>query len=65
MAGLALFDLDDTLIDREAAFASWARAFAARHQLGDGAIAEITGFADSSLFRFFDLPPELPQRAAG
>ena len=33
--------------------------------LGDDAIAEITGFADSTLFRFFELPAELPQRAAG
>jgi FMN phosphatase YigB (HAD superfamily) len=38
MAGLALFDLDDTLIDREAAFGSWARSFVARHELGDGAL---------------------------
>ena len=33
--------------------------------LGEDAIAEITGFADSTLFRFFDLPAELPQSAAG
>jgi FMN phosphatase YigB (HAD superfamily) len=38
MACLALFDLDDTLIDREAAFGSWARSFAARYELGDGGL---------------------------
>ncbi|MBO0689363.1 MAG: RNA polymerase subunit sigma-70 [Candidatus Dormibacteraeota bacterium] len=32
--------------------------------LGADAIAEITGFADSMLFRFFDLPPELPPELA-
>jgi putative hydrolase of the HAD superfamily len=32
---LLLLDLDDTLIDRRAAFRAWAPAFAARHQLGD------------------------------
>jgi putative hydrolase of the HAD superfamily len=33
MAGLALFDLDDTLLDREAAFSRWARGFAQEHRL--------------------------------
>ena len=56
--GLALFDLDDTLIDREAAFASWARAFVARHELGDGSLGWLLehDFARSGLNReqFFE-----------
>ena len=35
---LALFDLDNTLIDRVAAFRRWAEAFAADHGLADGAV---------------------------
>jgi putative hydrolase of the HAD superfamily len=34
---LALFDLDNTLLDRVEAFARWAAAFAARHDLPPGA----------------------------
>jgi HAD superfamily hydrolase (TIGR01549 family) len=33
VAGLVLFDLDDTLADREAAFRRWAELFAAEHDL--------------------------------
>lgn len=32
--GVALFDLDNTLVDRQRAFARWARAFCAVHGLG-------------------------------
>jgi HAD superfamily hydrolase (TIGR01549 family) len=39
MRPLALFDLDDTLIDRGAAFTAWAEEFAAAHHLDDGAVA--------------------------
>jgi FMN phosphatase YigB (HAD superfamily) len=35
---LACFDLDNTLIDRDAAFRGWATAFAAGHSLDDGAV---------------------------
>jgi len=34
---LALFDLDNTLLDREAAFARWAHTFCETHGLADGA----------------------------
>ncbi|MGN9845577.1 HAD family hydrolase [Nonomuraea sp. H19] len=37
MRPLALFDLDNTLIDRLAAFERWAAEFAAERELGDGA----------------------------
>jgi putative hydrolase of the HAD superfamily len=55
---LALFDLDNTLIDRAAAFRSWAAAFAAAHDLaatavdvlerldGDGLVPRERLFAD-------------------
>jgi putative hydrolase of the HAD superfamily len=33
MSGLVLFDLDNTLLDRDAAFARWARLFMAAHDL--------------------------------
>jgi HAD superfamily hydrolase (TIGR01549 family) len=39
MQPLALFDLDDTLIDRRAAFNAWAEEFAAVHHLDDKALA--------------------------
>jgi len=39
--GLALFDLDNTLVDRQRAFVGWAEAFAARHGLDDGAVGWI------------------------
>jgi HAD superfamily hydrolase (TIGR01549 family) len=35
---VALFDLDDTLIDRDAAYRRWAEWFAAGRSLGDGAV---------------------------
>ncbi|MGI5147271.1 HAD family hydrolase [Plantactinospora sp. CA-294935] len=38
MRPLALFDLDNTLIDRRAAFNAWAEEFAAAHQLDDQAL---------------------------
>jgi HAD superfamily hydrolase (TIGR01549 family) len=34
---LALFDLDNTLLDRESAFARWAEAFIREHELPEGA----------------------------
>lgn len=37
---LALFDLDNTLIDRAGAFTEWARAFVAEHRLGGDAEIE-------------------------
>jgi FMN phosphatase YigB (HAD superfamily) len=41
MGDLVLFDLDNTLIDRALAFASWARQFMAHHQLPADAWATI------------------------
>ncbi len=38
MQPLALFDLDNTLIDRQAAFNAWAEEFAAAHHLDDKAL---------------------------
>jgi HAD superfamily hydrolase (TIGR01549 family) len=38
---LALFDLDNTLIDRQAAFLGWTQHFARERSLGDAAIAWI------------------------
>ncbi|MEV4283311.1 HAD family hydrolase [Actinoplanes xinjiangensis] len=38
MQPLALFDLDNTLIDRQAAFNAWAEEFAAAHQFDDRAL---------------------------
>lgn len=38
MAPVALLDLDDTLIDRQAAFRRWAERFAADHDLGAEAV---------------------------
>jgi HAD superfamily hydrolase (TIGR01549 family) len=35
MQRLALFDLDDTLVDRRAAFLVWAKEFIVKHNLGD------------------------------
>jgi putative hydrolase of the HAD superfamily len=37
-AGLALFDLDNTLVDRTAVFRTWARDFVAEHDLPPSAI---------------------------
>ncbi len=50
MSRLALFDLDNTLIDRQAAFAAWAATFARRHDLGEQGVtwlmaADDDGFA--------------------
>ncbi|GAA3454555.1 HAD family hydrolase [Dactylosporangium matsuzakiense] len=39
MARLALFDLDNTLVERSAAFASWTTEFVAAHDLPPGAAA--------------------------
>ncbi len=41
MTSLALFDLDNTLLDRERAFALWTSEFVAHHELGKGASAVI------------------------
>ena len=38
MQPLALFDLDDTLVDRHAAFHAWAEEFATAHRLDDAAL---------------------------
>jgi HAD superfamily hydrolase (TIGR01549 family) len=38
MKSLALFDLDDTLVDRRAAFNAWAEEFATVHGLDDAAL---------------------------
>jgi putative hydrolase of the HAD superfamily len=35
---LALFDLDNTLVDRRSAFSAWAREFTVQHQLGPDAL---------------------------
>ena len=48
---LALFDLDNTLLDREAAYSRWAQAFCVAHGLPDGAhdylvTADDDGFRD-------------------
>lgn len=47
MAGVVLFDLDNTLADREAAFRRWAQSFAREHDL-DGSCVEFlcTGDGD-------------------
>ncbi|WP_280664880.1 MULTISPECIES: HAD family hydrolase [unclassified Kitasatospora] len=42
MERLALFDLDNTLADRSAAFARWATEFASRHGLDPGAVCWLT-----------------------
>jgi FMN phosphatase YigB (HAD superfamily) len=47
---LALFDLDNTLLDREAAFSRWADAFCEAHGLPDGAHAWLVA-ADDDGFR--------------
>ncbi|MEV4627229.1 HAD family hydrolase [Micromonospora sp. NPDC049523] len=39
MRQLALFDLDDTLVDRRAAFNAWAEEFVVTHRLDDEALA--------------------------
>jgi FMN phosphatase YigB (HAD superfamily) len=41
MLGLALFDLDNTLADRSAAFRRWCEDFVNEHQLGRSAIATL------------------------
>jgi putative hydrolase of the HAD superfamily len=41
MGKLALFDLDNTLLDREAAFSKWARGFATEFELPQGSRAVI------------------------
>ena len=47
---LALFDLDNTLLDREAAFARWADGFCRAHGLPAGAHARLVE-ADEDGFR--------------
>ena len=55
---LLVCDLDDTLIDREAAFASWLRAFAGQHGLSNEVVETLTR-EDQRGFRrradFFDV----------
>jgi len=46
---LALFDLDNTLLDREAAFARWARRFCRTWGLPDGSHAELVAADDDGL----------------
>jgi HAD superfamily hydrolase (TIGR01549 family) len=51
---LAIFDLDNTLVDRSSAFAGWAEGFARQHGLGPTAAAWLIaadedGFADRSV----------------
>jgi putative hydrolase of the HAD superfamily len=46
---LALFDLDNTLVDREAAFAGWARAFCATWGLPESSHAELVTADDDGL----------------
>ena len=55
MSRLALFDLDNTLLDREAAFATWARRFRDAHGLPPEAwsvieSADADGMADRTAF---------------
>ncbi len=55
MDTLALFDLDNTLLDREKAFALWAGSFIAANGLDDGALvvidrADADGFAPREEF---------------
>jgi len=45
---LALFDLDDTLVDRRAAFLCWAGRFCDEHGLGD-AVGLLEEFDDYGL----------------
>ncbi|MDF5757640.1 HAD family hydrolase [Spongiactinospora sp. TRM90649] len=75
MQRLALFDLDDTLIDLRDAFRVWATEFAADHRLGDGAVDWLialdgTGLAHRGEFfarvrERFALPPEVDELWAG
>jgi HAD superfamily hydrolase (TIGR01549 family) len=58
MPRVALFDLDNTLLDRTAPFARWARLFVAEHGLGADAIATLVaedrdGFRDRTEFIAF------------
>jgi len=46
---VALFDLDNTLLDREAAFAGWAREFCATWGLPDGSHAELVAADDDGM----------------
>jgi putative hydrolase of the HAD superfamily len=46
---LALFDLDNTLLDREAAYAAWARGFCAAHGLPDAAHVELVAADEDGL----------------
>jgi HAD superfamily hydrolase (TIGR01549 family) len=46
---LALFDLDNTLVDRQAAFVAWSLQFARQHGLGDEAV-ELLADVDANGF---------------
>jgi FMN phosphatase YigB (HAD superfamily) len=68
VASLALFDLDNTLLDREKAFARWARQFLAVHGLGEDALstiqhADADGYKPRDQF-FFELCRELDIRGS-
>ncbi|ASO21042.1 putative hydrolase of the HAD superfamily [Actinoalloteichus hoggarensis] len=55
--GLALFDLDNTLVDRVQAFHRWAREFSAAHALGAHAVGLLLAIDDDGrlpLDRFFE-----------
>ncbi len=45
--GLALFDLDNTLVDRQAAFGRWAHEFVRRHALPQEALDELATLDDN------------------
>jgi FMN phosphatase YigB (HAD superfamily) len=46
---VALFDLDNTLLDREVAFARWARRFCDSWGLPDGSHAELVAADDDGM----------------
>ncbi len=61
MRPLALFDLDDTLCDRAAAFGRWVDGFIAHHGLGTDARAYLCAIDDAGLLprpKFFTLARE-------
>jgi putative hydrolase of the HAD superfamily len=51
MSNLALFDLDNTLVDRQAAFLGWARRFVAYRGLDNGAVAALCELDDDGFAR--------------
>jgi putative hydrolase of the HAD superfamily len=61
---VALFDLDNTLVDREAAFARWVRGFCGRWQLPAGAHALLLDGDDDGLRPRDELLAEVRERYA-